>query len=591
MRGDFVLMEISARDISQILSELADLMEIKGDNQYRISAYERAARSLRSLEEDFEELYRSDRLTEISGVGEGIAATIKEIVEEGSLQDLEELKRELPDGIIDLLQIPGLGPKRAHKLFYELQIGNVRDLKNALEDGAIRDLSGFGEKLEKKIAEGLRRYREYQKYISIDEAEDFYSGIKQFLDSTSVEIEEVFPAGSLRRKKELLKDVDMVVSVDSADQKELHLELETWRRIDEVERSRTSERFNNAQILECRLNDGLQLDIFLVSPADLPWALLMFTGSDLHLENLRQKAKTQGFDSDTDGIFCCSDEIDIKEEQDIYRALDLPYIIPELREGQGETEAAVCGELPESPGLKDIKGDLHVHTNFSDGSQNLEEMVQGAIARGYDYLAITDHSVSLRIADGLTPEELARQAEIIEEMNEKYEEIEVFKGTEADILPSGELDYSREVLAELDLVIASVHSGFNQTELEMTERIIKAVENPLVDIIGHPQGRLLKSREAYSVDMEAVIESAASNRTCLEINSFPSRLDLDDNYARLAGEKGVKMAINTDAHRTGEYENMIYGINVGRRGWLDKNDIINTYSLTEFKDFVSQRRI
>ena len=580
--------ELDARDIARMLNEMADLMEIRGDNHYRIRAYQNAARSITGLEQSLYEMWQEDRLTEIDGIGSGLAATIDEIYTAGTIEELEELKRELPDGILELLEIPGLGPKRAHSLFYELNVNNIEDLQSVLEAGEVRELAGFGEKLEKKLQERLKKYREYQKFCRIKDAMAIEQRLEDFLDGISGLIRDYSPAGSLRRKKDLVRDIDMIIAAEAGDHGDIADELMSCQFLGSPRDSRVRQEFNGGLQLSLLYEDVIEIDFFLVEPGDYSLYLQRLTGSKAHNERLEEICQQKSLKLDSSGFFDSDGErIEVEEEKDIYEYLDMQYIIPELRESRGELEAARHNRLPASPETADIKGDLHLHTHYSDGTHSLEDMIEGALRRGYEYIAITDHSVSLRIADGLSLEKLREQGGAIERLNDEYSDIEILKGIEVDILPGGELDYADEVLDELDLVIASIHSGFNQSAREITERIVGAMENSAVDIIGHPQGRLLASREAYRVNMTRVIEAASATDTCLEINASPSRLDLDDQMAREAVESNVKIAINTDAHHPGEYDQMKYGVNVARRGWVNREDIINTYSTGSLLDFLS----
>ncbi len=577
-------MDITSKEISKLLNEFADFLEIKGENVYKIRAYENAARRLTSLEEELKLLWQEDRLTEIDGVGEGIASAIDEVFRTGTLEELEELKRELPDGIIDLLQIPGLGPKRAHQLFYKLEINNVEDLGRALEAGRVRELDGFGEKLEKKLIEGVARFRRFQDFYSIDEAEAIFSELSGLIEEHSDLVDNFKEVGSFRRKKELVRDIDILVCPASG-KKEKFIEM----LLEDERLKRKEDNSRNEDLLSCEWQGGFDVEFVFANRENYPVALQRATGSEEHSRKLENLAEDKGLTFCGNGMENSEGEdIILEDEEDLYQRLGLKFIIPELREDKGEIEAAAENNLPDSPGIDDIKGDLHVHSRYSDGTHSLRDMTEMAVRRGYEYIAITDHSVSLRIADGLSAEDLAAQSEDIDKIQDDFSDIKILKGVEVDILPSGELDYDDSVLGQLDFVIASIHSNFSQSEQEMTERIIKALRNPHVDILGHPQGRLLASRRAYSANMEEIIEEAASTGTCLEINASPSRLDLDDEHTRRAVKAGVKVAINTDAHHTGEFSSIKYGVNIARRGWLSSEDIINTFSIDKLLQFLEE---
>ena len=585
--------KLNARDVAKILSEMADYLEIKGENQYKIRAYQRAAWEITGLNEKLVDLWQQNKLTEIDGVGEGLAESISEIFSRGSLEELEELKRELPDGIIDLLEIPGLGPKRARKLFYSQEIGSVEDLNKALESGEVRTISGFGEKLEQKLQEGIERYREYQKYYSIDEVEVIVAELEGIMEKYSDFINKYEAVDGYRRRKDLLEEIIFLISVDDSDR---DLLAEKWSNEPEMQMQPPPDKelkysFQEGTFLYFIWQGRIEVVALLVSEEIYPYALQKFTGSSAHNKRLQEFCENQGYSLPHSALYEneSGDESEIgevEEEREIYEKINLSYIIPELREGRGEISAAYNNKLPDSPHLSNLKGDLHIHTHYSDGTHSLQEMVSAASEYGYEYIAITDHSISLRIADGLSAEKLRQQGEKIDEIDASFSDVNILKGGEVDILSDGSLDYEDGILSELDLVIASVHSGFNQSESEMTSRIVEAARNPRVDIIGHPQGRLLKGREAYEVNMEKVIEVAAETGTCLEINASPSRLDLDDEMAKKAAEAGVKMAINTDAHSPRELKQIKFGLDVARRGWLEKSDIINTYSYEKLCDFL-----
>ena len=580
--------EFNAKDVAKILSEMADFLEIKGENQYKIRAYQRAARNINTSQKNLQDLWEQNNLTEIAGVGEGLAGAIDEIFSSGTLEELEELKRELPDGIIDLLEISGLGPKRARKLFYQLEITSVEELSRALQSGEVREISGFGKKLEAKLREGINNYREYQKYYSIDEVEYIVNEMENMLNKYANLIEEFRAADGYRRRKDLVDEISFVISAEEDSQELLAEKLSEESQVENISDRKINNSFPNSIALQFKLEAKVEVFLLIVDPEIYPLALHDFTGSSDHNNELKKFCEKKGYLLSDNGLYKNEQEkLPIGEEKDIYEEVNLNYIIPELRENRGEIKAARNDELPESPVLSDLQGDLHIHSNYSDGTHSIKKMAAAARDAGYEYIAITDHSISLRIADGLTAERLLEQTEKIEELNDVFSDINILKGGEVDILSDGSLDYKNEILSSLDVVIASVHSGFGQNKSDMTSRLIAAMENPYVDIIGHPQGRLLKSREAYSVDMDRVIAAAAEKETCLEINASPSRLDLDDKMCKKAAEAGVKVAINTDAHSPKELNRIKFGVDVARRGWLEKEDIINTYNYKELCDFLN----
>ncbi|MFW5873136.1 MAG: DNA polymerase/3'-5' exonuclease PolX [Bacillota bacterium] len=575
--------DLTAKEVAGMLNELADLMEIKGDNPFRIRAYQNAARAITGQSDKLIDIVKEERLQEIKGVGDGLAGIITEIFETGSSSQLEELKRELPAGISELLNIPGLGPKRAHQLYYELEINNIDDLKMALKENQVQTLKGFGPKTENKLLDALLEYENYQGLMTIGRADKIARRLEAYFKESADLWEELSFAGSLRRRKELVKDIDIILIPAEDKLEELKEYIKGFSEVEKVESAGDTK-------ITLQLENGIKVDFRLLEKESFPFAQQHFTGSKEHNVVIRRIAKEAGYISNEYGLFDRETEekvTGINSEADIYEFLGLSYIIPELREDKGEIEAARENNLPESVELKDIKGELHLHTKYSDGACSIEEMVAAAIDRGYQYIAITDHSESLRIASGLKVEDLEEQAVEIAEVQKKYPDFKILSGIEVDILSDNSLDFNDEVLAELDLVIGSIHSGFTQSEAEINQRIITAMENPNVDIIAHPRGRLLGRREAYPVDMDKIIKEAARTGTALEINASPSRLDLDDHYARKAKEAGVKLAINTDAHHTRELKDMELGVSVARRGWLEKADIINTMNSDQLVDYLN----
>ena len=570
------MVELSNKEMATILRELADLLEIRGENRFKVRAYYNAARRLTAINQDLHQLVATNRLKELPGIGKGITALIKETLENGYCSTLEEIKRELPAGLLELLMVPGLGPKKAHHLFYQLGIEDIEGLKKGLEKGQVRELKGFGAKTEQKLLASLEEYQSYQKLIILQHAllhsQELIEELKRYQGVLQIE-----RAGSIRRMKEVTGDIDLLVAG-----KERAGIINYFTRLPLVE-TVTLQGENKGSV---RTEQGIQVDLRVVSPAEFPAALQYFTGSKEHNVRLRELAKKSGYKLNEYGLFKDEQRVELKSEQDIYRILKLDYIIPELREDRGELAAAAAGKLPVSISYQDIKGDLHLHSRFSDGVHSIEELVQTARQRGYQYIAITDHSQSLRVAHGMSPETLQQQLGEIEHLQDKYSDIKILKGIEVDINSDGSLDYPDQILEQLDLVIAAIHTGFGQGKAEITERMIKAMENPYVKIIAHPQGRILKKRAAYQIDRERLMEKARETNTCLEINSSAYRLDLDDLTVRMAKGYGVKLAINTDSHHRNEFDNMILGIAVARRGWLEKDDVINTMEIEQLLSFL-----
>jgi len=567
----------SNKEISEMLSEYTDLMKIMGENKYRVRAYDNASRIVADRTIDLEKMVKEDRLEEIKGIGEGIATTIKNIFEKGYCEPLEELRKELPPGFEELLNIPGLGPKTAGKFLEELEISNIEDLKKALQAEKIRELKGMGAKTEENLLEALKEYEEYTSYINLDQALETSNKLIKELKKKSSKIIKITTAGSTRRRKIKIGDLDILMSVK--DKKDHNL-LETIKGLELIKNIL----LEGETKVSGRTTDGLQVDFRIVNQDEYPAALLYFTGSKYHNVRLRQIAKDKDYKLNEYGVFAGEKRIAADSEAAIYKLLDLKYMEPEIREDRGEIEAAQKDELPDLISLEDIKGDFHVHSNYSDGTMTIKEMIEAAKERGYQAIAFTDHSQSLNIANGLSVKRVKKQWQEIEEIRKEFPDFLILKGIEVDIKKDGSLDYNDEILAGFDIVIASVHANFNLAKDEMTERIIKAIENPYVNIIGHPTGRMLGQRQPFEFDYEQVLKKAKANDVILEINASPSRFDLDDTMARDALREGVKLIINTDSHHSDQYEYMKYGICIARRAWAEPKDIVNTYSIKKLKE-------
>lgn len=566
----------SNKEISEILSEYTDLMKIMGENKYRIRAYDNASRIVSDRSIDIEKLAKEDRLEEIKGIGQGIAKTIKDIFIDGYCQPLDELKKELPPGFEDLLNIPGLGPKTAQKFLDELDIKNIEELKKALKNQEIRKLKGMGTKTEKNLLEALLDYEDYVSYINLNKALSTSESLIKEIKEKSDQILEIETAGSIRRKKIKIGDIDILMVVK--DKKE-HSLLKVIRSLDLIE----DILLKGDTKISARTTEGLQVDFRIVNSQEYPAALLYFTGSKYHNVKLRQIANKLGYKLNEYGLFDEDKRLNTASETEIYKLLDLKYIEPEIREDQGEIEAARQDKLPDLINLKDIKGDFHLHSNYSDGALTIEEMIKAALERGYHSLAITDHSQSLKIANGLSEDRVKKQWLEIEELREKYPDFLILKGIEVNIKKDGSLDYGNNLLKGFDVVIGSVHDNFNLSRQAMTNRIIKAIENEYIDIIGHPTGRMLGQRKPYNLDFSKIIEAAKKNNVLLEINASPARFDLNDKMARDTLDSNVKLIINTDAHHSEQYAYMRYGIYIARRAWAEKEDIVNTSSQKEIK--------
>ncbi|MBU1006178.1 MAG: DNA polymerase/3'-5' exonuclease PolX [Candidatus Omnitrophica bacterium] len=556
------------QEIAKIFREIASILEIKGENHFRIRAYEKAAQNIESMPEDIEDFVRGDRLKAIPGIGKDLEEKIKEIVSKGSLGYLKELKKDIPRGLLDILNIPGVGPKTAKALYEQLDIRDLVMLERMAHAGRIRNLPGMKEKTEENILRGIEILKRGHDRMDIKTAMDVAGFFIERLKKLK-EVKKIDPAGSLRRNKDTVKDIDILISSDKPEKV-----MDVFTAFPDV-KDIIAKGPTKSSILT---NDGIQVDLRIIDADSYGAGLMYFTGSKEHNIKLRQLAIKNDLKLSEYGIFKKDKRVAGKTEKEIYKKLGMAYIVPELREDRGEVEAALKGDLPDLVELSDIKGDLHAHSKWSDGGSSIEELVNEARNLGYEYIAITDHSQGLKIAGGLTRERLKEKMKEIEMLRKKYKDINILYGSEVDIDAEGRLDYSDDILKEMDIVIAAIHSGFKQSKDKLTRRIAKACENKYVNIIAHLTGRLWGARDPYEVDMEEIFKACRDNNTALEINSFPQRLDLNDINCRMAKDFGVKIAINTDAHISQQLRTMKFGISVARRGWLEKKDVINTLS-------------
>lgn len=560
-------------EVAWIFYELSDLLEFKGEDFFKIRAYRNAARILAGLDEPLEEIRARGWLSKIPGIGKNIAAKIDEILATGQLRKLEELLKEIPPGILDVMSLPGIGPKRAALFRERLGVASLGELAKAAREGRVCSLPGMGSKSEKDIIRYIDMHEDRGGRVMLASADVLADELKSYLLALPGVVN-VEAGGSVRRRRETVGDIDLVVA--AADPGQVIAAAEKHPRVREV-----LEKGSDRVSLQTKW--GIKVDLEVVSEEEFALTLFFSTGSRAHLSRLEVLLAGRGISIKTADISCFHDE------HEIYRALGLPYIPAELREDRGEVEAALQNRLPRLVELEDIRGDLHVHTVWSDGLNTIEQLVKRAREKGYSYIAITDHSQSLKIARGLSLDKLKEQHKEIRSLNEKMDEFTILTGIEADILPRGGVDCPDEILKDVDLVIASVHSAFKQDSETMTARIISAVENKNVDVIGHLTGRLITSREGYALDLERVLEASASCGTILEINSSPDRLDLNDLNARRAKEKGIRMAVNTDAHDLKRMDEMCYGVSVARRAWLEPDDIVNTMPAGKLMKFLRKR--
>ncbi|MGH2452832.1 MAG: DNA polymerase/3'-5' exonuclease PolX, partial [bacterium] len=567
--------------LARIFSEIADMLEIKEESIFRISAYRRAARALDALSEDAAAVAAREELTDIPGVGASTAQKIEEFLRTGTIGYYDELRASLPAGLIDLMTIPEVGPKSALLLHERLGIASIDDLEKAARAGKVRTLPRMGAKTEENILRGIEQKRRRAARLPLGEVLPVARQIEEALRALP-EVRAVAVAGSLRRRRETIGDIDLLATARRPE-----TVMTAFTTLPQVRRVLARGPTKSSVVLQV----GLQADLRVVDPKSFGAALQYFTGSKEHNVKLREKAVRRGLKINEYGVFRVKDERRLAgaTEEEIYAALDLPWIPPEIREDQGEIELAERGALPRLIELADLRGDLQMHTRWSDGSDSAEGMARAAKARGYEYIAITDHSQSLKFAGGVTIEELRAHAREVKRVAERVG-IAILIGTECEILPDGRLDYPDEVLAELDIVLAAVHSHFRMSEEEMTRRLASAMASPYVHLVAHPTGRLLSARESYAVNVEALIEAARRTGTALEINAGPERLDLRDSQARLARDRGVRLAINTDAHTRDELRYMEFGVGTARRGWVQPGDVLNTLPLEALRAALEQKR-
>lgn len=557
-------------DIALAFEELADLLEIEGSNPFRIRAYRDAARTLRDLSVDVGDmLTRGERLSDLPGIGQDLAAKIKELLETGTIGVLEEHRALIPSTLLQLLKVPGLGPKRVKALYHDLGIRTLGDLYRAAGEGRIRHLPGFGEKSEQQILRTVEARRSAGRRFKLAVAAQYADPLLAYL-RRSPGVKQIIAAGSYRRAKETIGDLDVLATARQGSP--IMDRFVSYPEVAEVLSHGTT---RSAVRLAC----GLQVDIRVVSEASYGAALQYFTGGKAHNIMLRQLAQQRGLKLNEYGVFRGEESIAGGTEESVYAAVDLPWIPPELREHRGELEAAREGRLPRLVELTDLKGDLHAHTDATDGRSSMSEMAQAARRRGLEYLAITDHSKRLAMAKGLDRARLLRQLEDVDRLNAGFSGFTLLKGVEVDILEDGSLDLDDDTLSGLDLVVGAVHSHFHLSREKQTDRIIRAMDHRHFTILAHPTGRLIDERGPYEVDMPRVIRHARARGCLLEVNANPDRLDLLDTDCQLAKETGVMVAIDSDAHSTLDFGNLRYGVGQARRGWLEARDVVNSRSL------------
>jgi DNA polymerase (family 10) len=563
-----------------VLEEMAAILEIKGENPFKVRAYANAARTLAATAEPLEVLVETGRLAELKGFGEALTKKVATLVETGELPAYEELRSSVPEGLFEMMRIPQLGPRKVGAIYGQLGISTVRELEYACNENRLVALPGFGLKSQQKILKGIADLKRYATHFLYSEAAWAAEELVEALGSQPG-VEACQVAGSLRRRREIVKDIDLLAA--SSEPEAVAEAFSSLPQVAEVVLSGPTK-------TSVRLAGGIACDLRVVGPSSWPAALQHFTGSKEHNTQLRGLAKKLGLTLNEYGLFKGKRPRRLKGEEDVYGALGMDFIPPELREGMGEVEAAELGELPRLVEESDLAGILHVHTTFSDGLSTLEEMARAARRAGYTYLGICDHSQSAAYANGLSPKRVREQQKAIDALNKKAKGFRLLKGIEVDILADGSLDYDDELLATFDFVIASIHSRFGLAEAEQTRRLVKAAAHPAVNILGHPTGRLLLAREGYPVDMEAVLEAALANGVALELNAHPQRLDLDWRLCRRAKELGVAVAVNPDAHHTEGLADVAYGVGIARKGWLGAEDVLNTRDTGDLLEFFASKR-
>ena len=557
-----------------MFSRLAELLEIKGANPFRIRAYRKAAQTIESLPHSVNSMLEEEAdLSELPGIGKDLATKIQEIVETGHLTLLDQVSSQLPGQLAELAKIPGLGPKRVKMLYEKLGIKDLKGLVRATRSGNIRKLQGFGKKTEENILAEMDRHSSSEKRIKLNTAEEFAEPILEYLKHGKG-VKDAIVAGSYRRRKDTIGDLDILVACQYGT-----AIMNRFVAYDEVE-SVVSKGHTRATVI---LRSGLQVDLRVVPAKSYGAALQYFTGSKAHNIAVRSLAVKKGLKINEYGVFRGETLIAGRNEEEVYAQIGLPYIAPELRENRGEVEAGLHHALPHLVTLKEIRGDLHSHSKATDGHFSIQEMAQSAQDKGYEYLAICDHSRRVTIAHGLNVKRLAAQIEEIDRLNQQFKHFTILKGVEVDILEDGALDFPNSILGQLDLTVCAVHYKFNLSRRKQTERIIRAMDNPYFNIFAHPTGRLLNEREPYDLDMEQIMAAALERGCFLEVNAQPVRLDLTDLHCKMAKDMGVKVVISTDAHRTTDLECMRFGVGQARRGWLEPTDIINTLPLNKLK--------
>ncbi len=573
-------MPLRNSEIAKKFERAGDFLEIKGANSFRIRAYREAARVINSLSKSAVSMIeQGEDLSKLKGMGKDLAGKVKEIVETGEMKMIKDLKKEVPEGLVEIMDVSGLGGKRVKKLHDKLDIKSLKGLEKAAKNGKIRGLEGFGEKTEKNILEEIKRVKGSRGRIKISEAEEIAAPLYEYLKKGE-SVTELEIAGSYRRKKETVGDLDILaVCKKGSGIMDRFAEYEDVKKV--IAKGQTK-----SSVL---LVSGLQVDLRVLSKKSYGAALHYFTGSKEHNIQIRKRGVKKGWKINEYGIFKGKKQIAGKTEKGIYSKFGMKYIAPELRENRGEIEASLKDKLPRLVKVNDIRGDLHTHSTYTDGHNTIMEMAKAAEKAGYEYHGVSDHSKKVTVANGLNEKRLREQMDEIDKLNKRLKKIKILKSIEVDIFEDGSLDLPDSVLKELDYTICAVHSKFGLSGKKQTERVLKAMDNKYFNILAHPTGRMINQRAPYEIDMEKIIKEAKKKNCVIEINSHPERLDMDNTYCKTAVEAGLKIAVNTDSHSTRDLYYIKYGVGQARRGWAEKKDVINTYTLAKLKKVFKRR--
>jgi DNA polymerase (family 10) len=573
---------VNKRTVARAFDEVAAMLEVTGDNPFRIRAFFNAARAVEDLSDDLKQLLDSGELIKVRGIGKSMVANVKSMFETGTFEEYETLKKKVPPGMLEMLRISGLGPKKAKLIHDKLGIDSLEKLEEAARNGWIAELPGMGEKTQTNILAGIARYRKYSQRFLYSQAWDEASAILKVVRAVPG-VTRSFIGGSLRRCRETIGDLDILATAtDAAPVMDAFVSMGKVATVIGKGPTKSS----------VILNSGIHVDLRVVPDDGFAAAAHYFTGSKEHNTEVRAIAKKKGYKLNEYGLYKNeSDEvIPLATEESLFEFLGMDFVPPELRENTGEIEAALTHTLPKLIEVGDIRGVFHCHSKYSDGRATIEEMALAARELGFEYFGMADHSQSAGYVNGLKPDRVIQQREEIEKLNKQLAPFFIFAGIESDILQRGKLDYTDDILASFDYVVASVHGQFTGTEAEMTERIVKAVSHPSCTMLGHPTGRILLQRDGYPLDLRAVFEACVAHNTCIEINAWPNRLDLDWRYVKTAKEMGVRFVINPDAHTTKEIAFYKYGVNIARKGWLTKDDVLNTRNLAEVRKLLNKKR-